>query len=548
MTTTDPYSGFSTTQTHQRVQAPDRPEQVRNNAGGFVFEIDPLTQLRRFLTIGTAGGTFYVGASSLTDENGRMILELTKSIKDHRILVDEIVAISVAGRAPKPNPALFALAIACQHGETESKQYARQQITKVVRTGTHLFTFMGYLKQFGGFGMGMRKALEKWYTEKEDGKLPYQLVKYRQREGWEHADVLKVVHPRTKDLPPSDRAAINWALNGDAGDEGELPWIIEGFEKAKVEGADIPALLRKYKLPWEALPDSAMNNPKVWDVMLDNGVPLGALLRQLPRLTKMGVLPQMGGRTDEVISMLLNAEQLEQARIHPINVLLALKTYAQGHSINGDNVWTPTTKIIDGLDEMFYAAFGFVQPTGKRFLQACDISYSMTGGRASDKFPLSPAEITGAMALTTARIEPQHHIVGFSSISGTNNRDWRDSKLTNLNISGRQRLDDVMSTMYNNTFGGTDASLPMRAARENGWEIDTFVVYTDNETWDGQIHPYQELTKYRQSSGIDARLIVVAVTATKFSLADPRDKGMLDIAGFDSAVPQLISDFTVGAV
>ncbi|MEV0297101.1 hypothetical protein [Nocardia sp. NPDC050710] len=33
-----------------------------------------------------------------------------------------------------------------------------------------------------------------------------------------------------------------------------------------------------------------------------------------------------------------------------------------------------------------------------------------------------------------------------------------------------------------------------------------------------------------------------AHTATTFSIADPSDAGMLDIAGFDSAVPALLAD------
>ena len=40
----------------------------------------------------------------------------------------------------------------------------------------------------------------------------------------------------------------------------------------------------------------------------------------------------------------------------------------------------------------------------------------------------------------------------------------------------------------------------------------------------------------------------MGMTATKFTIADPTDAGMLDIAGFDSAVPALISEFINGGV
>ena len=94
--------------------------------------------------------------------------------------------------------------------------------------------------------------------------------------------------------------------------------------------------------------------------------------------------------------------------------------------------------------------------------------------------------------------------------------------------------------------GGTDCALPMLYAAEQGLEVDAFVIYTDNETWAGKIHPHQALRRYRERSGIDARLIVVAMTSTGFSIADPDDAGMLDVVGFDAAVPGLIAGFARG--
>jgi 60 kDa SS-A/Ro ribonucleoprotein len=79
-------------------------------------------------------------------------------------------------------------------------------------------------------------------------------------------------------------------------------------------------------------------------------------------------------------------------------------------------------------------------------------------------------------------------------------------------------------------------------------EVDTFVIYTDSETWAGDIHPAQALRDYRRASGIDARLVVVGMVSSGFSIADPADPGMLDVVGFDTATPQLISEFARGAL
>jgi len=48
------------------------------------------------------------------------------------------------------------------------------------------------------------------------------------------------------------------------------------------------------------------------------------------------------------------------------------------------------------------------------------------------------------------------------------------------------------------------------------------------------------LCEYRRASGIDARLVVVGMVSNGSSIADPNDH---DVVGFDTATPQLVSDF-----
>ena len=97
-------------------------------------------------------------------------------------------------------------------------------------------------------------------------------------------------------------------------------------------------------------------------------------------------------------------------------------------------------------------------------------------------------------------------------------------------------------------FGGTDCALPMLYAIEQEREVDTFVIYTDSETWAGDVHPAQALREYREQSGIEAQLVVVGMVSNGFSIADPSDPGMLDVVGFDTATPQVISGFAAGRI
>jgi 60 kDa SS-A/Ro ribonucleoprotein len=83
----------------------------------------------------------------------------------------------------------------------------------------------------------------------------------------------------------------------------------------------------------------------------------------------------------------------------------------------------------------------------------------------------------------------------------------------------------------------------MLYAMEKGLEVDAFVVLTDNETWAGRCHPVRALKQYRQKTGIPAKLVVVGMTATGFSIADPDDAGMQDVVGFDAGAPAVMADF-----
>ncbi|MDR0848111.1 MAG: TROVE domain-containing protein, partial [Propionibacteriaceae bacterium] len=230
---------------------------------------------------------------------------------------------------------------------------------------------------------------------------------------------------------------------------------------------------------------------------------------------------------------------------HPVNVLVAQRTYASGHGARGQSEWTPTRRIVDALDAAFYAAFDAVEPAGKRTLLALDVSGSMMSPISN--MPLTCRDASAALALVQMTTEPEVECIGFTSIGGagwSNTRHGAD--VTPLAISPRQRLDDAIRTVSGLPFGATDCALPMLWATETKRQIDTFVVYTDNETWFGNVHPHQALRDYREQTGIDARLVVVGMTATRFSIADPSDPGMLDVVGFDQAVPTLIADFSRG--
>src|SRR6185295_12163185 len=89
--------------------------QVPNSAGGYAFPVDDWIRLDRFLILGSEGGSYYAGETALTRENAGAVLRCIAA--DGVRTIARIVEISEQGRAPRNDPALFALALATAVGD-----------------------------------------------------------------------------------------------------------------------------------------------------------------------------------------------------------------------------------------------------------------------------------------------------------------------------------------------------------------------------------------------------------------------------------------------
>jgi len=503
--------------------------QVENSAGGYSWEVSEWERLQRFLVLGTEGGSYYAGQAKLTKDNVKNVLSLIG--EDGVRVVNQTVAVSVAGRAPKNDPAILTLALAAAHGNLETRLAAMEALPNVCRIPTHLFMFLSFIKGERGWGSSLKRGVAKWYENADPGRLAYHAVKYRAREGWSHRDALRLSHPR--ETTDQHHAIYNFMCGREAAPIDSMPAIIEGFLKAQKSASpqETASLVREYNLPREALLTDHLSEAVVWEALLPN-MPMTAMIRNLGNMSKVGLLSSLSAAEATVNAKLANKEAIEKSRVHPIQVLAALLIYSRGAGARGKGSWTPVRTVVDALDAAFYTSFGNVEPIGKPVILALDVSSSMGCGGTSGIPDLTPAMASAAMLLITASVEPSWAAFGFSH------------QFVPLTISPRQRLDDVVRHIYNRGFGGTDCGLPMRYALEEKREVDGFVVYTDSETWCGRVHPFQALKDYR--SGMQrphAKLAVVAMQANEFSIADPNDPGMLDFVGFDTSTPNVISDF-----
>jgi len=536
------------------------PRQVENSAGGYVYEVDSAARLRRFLVLGTEGGTFYASQKDLTKENVSFLKEY--AAKDPVAFYNVLDEADADNIAPRHSTLLLALAVLYTHTDKqEVRDTIKARFTSFVRTGTHLFEFVEYVTMFRKWGRGLRSLISSWYTTKKPSDLAYLLVKYRQRGGWTHRDLLRLAHG-TKDATSEVRNVIDYAVHGivtieDASKTGKfttvnddvLPEVITQFEQAK---AGTLSPVDATALSWEMLPTEALKDPLTWVALIQRGnLPYTAMLRNLGRMTSIGVFSD-GPTLRAVVSLLTDESRVLRSRVHPFNVLTALKTYSGGHGFRGSLSWTPKQPIVDALDAAFYAAFGNVEPTGKRINIALDISGSM-GARLMDS-NVTAREGSVAMAMAMLAGDPlTTDTVAFTSGAGS----WTvpslrqrfagyPSGITEIGLSPRRRLDDVVRETNLLRMGGTDCALPMLWAHSNKRVYDAFVILTDNETWAGSIQPMDMLRTYRADVNPEARLIVVGMTSTGFTIADPQDKGSLDVTGFDASAPAVISNFIAG--
>ncbi len=512
-------------------------QQVANSAGGYSFGVDDWTRLNRFLILGSEGGSYYASEPKLTLENASGVLRCIAL--DGARTVRAIVEVSQAGRAPKNDPALFALALCAAKGDEATRALALQVLGEVARTGTHLFHFAAFVDGLRGWGRGLRRSVGNWYSDREAGDLAYQSIKYAQRDGWSHRDLLRLSHPKAS--TESHQTLFHWITQGWPG-VGEQPhpdaalqqvWAAERIKNEK-DASIVADFVRRYRLPREVVPSEMLLQPVVWEALLE-AMPMMALVRNLATLTRIGLIAPNSPWAAKVADQLNDSARLKKARVHPLSILSALRTYASGQGVRGQNVWAPVAGIVDALDGAFYGSFENVEPTGHKYLLGLDVSGSMSVPLAGVA-GLSARDGAAAMSLITAATEKEHAFMAFQS------------QFVPLSISPRQRLDDVVKRMAGLPFGSTDCALPMLWAMKNKVEVDVFAVYTDSETWFGKVHPVTALQQYRQAMGRAARLIVVGMVSNKFSIADPDDGGMLDVVGFDTSAPTLMREFVMGAL
>lgn len=508
-------------------------EMAANNGGGFSFKLDAWSKLDRFLIIGTEGGTYYSTEKTLNADSLTVAKQLI--LENGNRVVDRCVEISQAARAKNNDYALLVMAMVLTHGNNDVKRYAASSLPLVARTGTHLMHFVGFANGMRGWGKQLKWAVQNWYSTKTPDQIAYQAIKYQQRDGWSQRDILRLAHPKAAEDDQIRNSVYKYIVKGSEGMvQGEMvPPVIVAFEQAKTSSKkDIIKLILDHRLSSEMIGNEHKNDPAIWEALYVN-MGTTAVLRNLNKMTSVGLIKPYSDFSKQVISRLNDVSILKKDRIHPMQVLIAQKQYAKGQGDKGSLIWSPDNSLVTGLETTFYSSFQAVVPSGKNLMLALDVSASMNN--LASGVPISCREAAVVMSMVSLRVEKNAQVFGF------------DHKFRDLGITANDTMASAMLKSFSRNFGSTNMSLPMQFAQQENWKVDCFSCYTDNEINTGTNHPSQALRNYRNTSGIlDAKLIAVGMAVNGFTIADPTDKFMMDIVGFDSSAPAFISEFAAG--
>jgi 60 kDa SS-A/Ro ribonucleoprotein len=488
----------------------NKKDLIKNNAGGFVSQTTDWEYLNRFLTIGSENGSYYADEKKLTVDNATNVINLIK-INPLKVF-NEVFETLVNNKAPKVDPSIFVLALLRLHGSNEVKGLISSNSDRLFKTFTQLTQYVTMSKELGGTGRSLRTTINNWYTKRSVESLDYQMAKYPNRNGFSHKDLIRIGHT---DLSNFNDSVIRTVMKGEPSYKDDLPrmYAKELVLSNKDNVSKVISVIKEYNLTWEMIPTELLNDQKVLSVLLQNdrSMPPTALLRNLNRLTDAKTI-------DLAYEKLTNVQYMKD--IHPINILIALKTYSSGTGVRGSKTWNVSSRIVEGLDIALEQSVQQLEPTNKRILIAVDCSGSMN---AMTSVGLTAYEVAVSLAATIGKVEKYSDVIMFdTAYKGTMNK--RDSFKTLLQNAPRG--------------GGTDCSVPYRLMLTNKLLYDIVIVLTDNESW---AHKSDVVDTVKKLNG-KMKNVIVASTATKATIL-PTRKDTLNISGFDASVPELIKNF-----
>ncbi|XP_019734729.1 RNA-binding protein RO60 isoform X2 [Hippocampus comes] len=494
------------------------PSNHTSNAAGehCHWEVSDNVRLRRFLCYGSEGDVYT--ASEEAHLGMAQAGALLSMLQEGRGIeaVNEIKRFAQDGRAVRLDPSIFALALCSQHAEKELKEDMK----------------------CGIWGRALRKAVSDWYNGQDALSLAAVVTRCKQREGWSHKDVLRLSHTKPADEALaliSKYVAKGWkevhVAYADKENTEEVVKVLlylEVVEKVKhsCDETEVINLIEEHKLEREQLLTDHLKSKLVWRALLKE-MPLQSVLWMLGKMTARKIVQPGASETQALCERMQTEAALKKAKLHPFSILLASEHYKRGQGYQGKTKWAADGSILKALDIAFYKSFSNIEPVGKSFVVAVDVSTSLSSvvpGTA-----LSTAVAAAVITMVFARTEADTHVLAYS-----------EGALELCSVSADMTLAQTTDELVKIPGGSTDCTLPIAWATDNGKAVDVFIILTNNPLWTFTASPVETLKKYRQTSGRHSKLVMCGLTSIGHTMPDTGDRGLLSICGFDLGAFRII--------
>ncbi len=523
-----------------------------NYGGGYSLKMSPQDVLERFLILGVEGSFYYVGKNELLENNTKNIISLVNT--NPQDVYNATRDISINKRAISNDPAIYVTALLCAHPKQEIRQLGYSLVPQVCRTGTHVFHFCEMITKMRGWSRGLRNAVNSFYTTKNWDQLVYQVLKYRQRDGWSVKDVFRCTHPdfgrdKLKNslahyIVNSDRDETAFGKLNDYclfGEEAKGSKQIVVFldiskwkesEKSKKQMKDLIKYILFADLTQEFIPTWYKNEPEVQEALLQK-MPLMATIRNLGAYSASGLLGPFNSNASKlIVDRITNFDILSKAGVHPLQVMTASKIYNNGRGLKGSLTWNPNSQISSALETCFNLSFKSAPVVGKNFMISVDVSGSMSSN--FQEYPFTYCEVAACIALAMVKREPSTYVVGFNN------------QLHDLNFTEKDTLESAVRKASKYCGYTTDAGKPIEKAIKDKLPVDVFLHITDSDFNAGK-HPLTLVEEFRKKMNRPkTRLMSVGLVPSHYGtvgFASELDKYSMDIKGFDTSIPQIIHSF-----
>ena len=195
------------------------PTDTLNEAGGTAYKLSPKAALAQYAATGCFNHTFYAGAGEQLEK----VLELAKECDAEFVAKTAIYAREKGFM--KDMPALLVAVLS-----TKDKAIFERTFPRVIDNGKMLRNFVQIMRSgaVGRKSLGSlpKRMVREWF----ENRKAEQIFKQSIGQSPSFADVLKMVHPKPKDV---EKEALYGYFIGREIDADKLPEIVKSFERFK---------------------------------------------------------------------------------------------------------------------------------------------------------------------------------------------------------------------------------------------------------------------------------------------------------------------------